>query len=255
VSARQAGLLVALVTCFAASAAPRAQERQQTFARLPDWTGVWIADDGIMTRLGLRNDVEGDAGPTFKDLILAKHLPYNPEWEAKYQAVVKGPKPQAVKECAFYFPGVMEGPWPFEILVTPEETAIIFAGREVRHIYTDHRHHPSADDIWPTPWGDSIGHWEGKTLVAETISVASSGLGTMMVSPSARFVERIRRLSRDRIDDQLTVEDPVSLTHPLTVTIPYKRVTSIDRIVHGDCMENDRNPVVNGEIVIEQPKR
>jgi hypothetical protein len=254
-SFRHAALLLALFTCFAAAAAPTVPQREQTFARLPDWTGIWIADDGVMTRLGLRNDVEGDAGPTFKDLILGKHPPYNAEWEAKYQAARKAAVATARKECAFYFPGVMESPWPFEMLVTPEETAIIFAGREVRHIYTDHRNHPSADDIWPTPWGDSIGRWEGKTLVVETIAVESKGTGAMMLSPSARFVERIRRLSRDRIDDQLTIEDPLSLTQPWILTLSYKRVTNIDRVVHGDCMENDRNPVVNGAITIEAPKR
>jgi hypothetical protein len=255
VSTRHAALLAGLFICFAALAGPAVPEREQTFARLPDWTGIWIADDGIMTRLGLRNDVEGDTGPTFKDLILRKHPPYNAEWEAKYQAAVKAAGPTARKECAFYFPGVMESPWPFEMLVTPEETAIIFAGREVRHIYTDHRRHPAADDIWATPWGDSIGRWEGKTLVVETIFVESKGTGAMMLSPSARFVERIRRLSRDKVDDQLTVEDPVSLTEPWIVTLSYKRVTSIDRVVHGDCTENDRNPVVNGEITIEPPRR
>ena len=207
-----------------------------------------------MTRLGLRNDVEGDAGPTFKDTLLAKHLPYNAAWEAKYQAARKAAGPRTGKECGFYFPGVMEGPWPFEMLVTPEETAIIFAGREVRHIYTDQRKHPEPDDIWPTPWGDSIGHWEGKTLVVDTISVASKGIGAMMVSPDVRFLERIRRVSRDELVDQLTIEDPVSLTHATTLTVRYKRVTSIDRMVHGDCTENDRNPVVNGEITLEPPK-
>jgi hypothetical protein len=254
-SSRHAALLLALFACFAAAAAPTVAQREQTFARLPDWTGIWIADDGVMTRLGLRNDVEGDAGPTFKDLILGKHPPYNAEWEAKYETARKAAGATARKECAFYFPGVMESPWPFEMLVTPEETAIIFAGREVRHIYTDHRKHPSADDIWPTPWGDSIGRWEGKTLVVETIFVESKGTGAMMLSPSARFVERIRRLSRDRIDDQLTIEDPVSLTQPWILTLSYKRVANIDRIVHGDCLENDRNPVVNGKITIEPPKR
>ena len=48
---------------------------------------------------------------------------------------------------------------------------MIVAGREIRHIYTDGRPHPSADEIWPTPWGDSIGHWEGETLVVDTIAV------------------------------------------------------------------------------------
>jgi hypothetical protein len=246
---------MALLGCVTAQAAPTAQQRQRVFERLPDWTGIWIPDDGVMTRLGLRNDVEGDAGPNFKDTILAAHPPYNAEWEAKYQVYRKDSGPPQAKECAFYFPVVMESPWVFEALVTPEETALISAGREVRHIYTDHRQHPPEDELWPTPWGDSIGHWEGQTLVVDTVAVAPfHHPAAIMLSPSVRYAERIRRLSRDKLEDRLTIDDPVALVHPWTVTIPYKRVTDIDRIIHGDCLENDRNLIVDGKITITPPK-
>src|SRR6185437_5478051 len=94
-------------------AAATTQEREQAFRKLPDWTGIWIADDGIMTRLGLRNDVEGDSGPTFGDRIMSRPAPYNPEWRAKAQAALKSTSRyrQTGKECGFYFPGVMESPW------------------------------------------------------------------------------------------------------------------------------------------------
>ena len=64
-------------------------------------------------------------------------------------------------------------PLMFEILTTPEETAMIFSSREIRHVYTDGRPHTPNEDLWPTPWGDSIGHWEGQTLVIDTIEVSS----------------------------------------------------------------------------------
>ena len=251
-------LLGLLVAASAACVAAPEEARQRTFAHLPNWTGLWIADDGIMTRLGLRNDVEGDGGPTFKDRILSAHPPYNAEWEAKYrQGLAALAYRTSGKECGFHFPGVMESPWVFEVLITPEQTAFIFAGREIRHVYTDGRSHPPSDELWPLPWGDSIGHWEGATLTVETVSVQQeAGLSphAPMLSATARFSERIHKVSKDRLEDVMTITDPVTLTRPWTLTIPYTRVTSIDRLFHGDCMENDRNPVVDGKVTVTEPQ-
>lgn len=241
------------------AAAPTQESRQRAFAKLPDWTGLWIADDGIMTRLGLRNDVEGDAGKSFRDRILSAHPPYNPEWEAKYRKAFAAVAAYSKtgKECGFHFPGVMESPWVFEVLITPEQSVFIFAGREIRHVYTDGRSHPPNDELWPLPWGDSIGRWEGDTLVVDTVSVQQeAGLSphAPMLSAAARFSERIRKVGNDRLEDVMTITDPVALTHPWTLTVPYTRVTSIDRLFHGDCMQNDRNPVVDGELTVTEPK-
>jgi hypothetical protein len=251
-------LVTALCLCmatFQAVAGTSTQDRQQVFRKLPDWTGIWIADDGVMTRLGLRNDVEGDSGPTFKDRIMSRPAPYNAEWRAKAQDALKNSSKyrQAGKECGFYFPGVMESPWAFEVLITPEQTLFVFAGREVRHIYTDGRSHPPNDELWPLPWGDSIGHWEADTLVIDTISVVAHSERFQMnpiFSPAAHFIERIRKVGKDRLEDTLTMEDPVALTQPWTMKLPYTRVTTIDRLIHGDCMDNDRNPVVDGKLTV-----
>ena len=249
--------VIALSLCIAAVqavAAAAPQDRQQVFRQLPDWTGIWIADDGIMTRLGLRNDVEGDSGPTFKDRIMSRPAPYNPEWRAKAEATLKGSRyRQTGKECGFYFPGVMESPWAFEALITPEQTLFVFAGREIRHIYTDGRGHPPSDELWPLPWGDSIGHWEGDTLVIDTVSVVAHSERFQMnpiFSPAAHFIERVRKVGTDRLEDTLTMEDPVALSRPWTMQLPYTHVTTIDRLTHGDCMENDRNPVADGKLTV-----
>ena len=252
-------LFVLLLGSTEALSSPTPQERQRQFAHLPDWTGIWIADDGIMTRLGLRNDVEGDSGPTFKDRILNQHRPYNAEWQAKVQAALAKRETDrqagrlTAKECGFYFPGVMESPWAFEVLNTPEQTVFIFAGREIRHIYTDGRGHPPSDELWPLPWGDSIGRWEGDTLVVDTVSVTAHSEPFQLnpiFSSAAHFTERIRKVGKDRLEDTMTMEDPAALTQPWTVTLPYTRVTTIDRLVHGDCMENDRNAVVDGKLTV-----
>jgi hypothetical protein len=253
---------VLLLTCLAAQAASQSdQQRQRAFKALPDWTGIWLPDDGVMDELGLTNAPEkGDV--TFADTILHKqHPPYNEEWEAKYQSAQRarearktGSEPYLSKECGFYFPQVMESPWVFEALVTPEETALIFAGREVRHILTDGRPHPPMDELWATPWGDSIGRWQGQTLIVDTVTVQKDPGARVILSEAAHFTERLRRLAKDKFEDQITVDDPVALTHPWSVTIPYKRVTNLDRMIHGDCLANDRDQIIDGKVTITPAK-
>jgi hypothetical protein len=243
---------LALVSFAAMAAGSAQQQRQRAFAKLPDWTGIWIADDGIMTRLGLRNDVEGDDGPTFKDRIMFEHPPYNAEWESKYQAALAN-RSRNSKECGFHFPGVMESPWMFEVLITPEQTAFIFAGREIRHIYTDGRSHPPADELWPLAWGDSVGHWEGDTLVIDTISTdAKTRVSTHgpILSEAAHFTERVRMVNPGRLENEMTITDPTALTRSWKMVLPYTRVKTLNRMIHGDCMQNDRNPVVDGQLTI-----
>jgi hypothetical protein len=165
---------------------------------------------------------------------------------------------------------MMGSPLMFEILTTPEETAMIFSGREMRHIYTDGRPHTSKDELWPTYWGDSIGHWEGQTLVIDTIAVSrapmlfplegdgplitNSASGLVAVfSQEAHFVERIRMLDADHLEDQMTIFDAVNFTAPWHISRQYHRAPHTHRMVHEDCEGEDRNPVVNGSFTLTPP--
>ena len=71
-----------------------------------------------------------------------------------------------------------------------------------------------------------------------------------MLSEHASYTERIRMVGSGRIEDELTMTDPTGLARPWTITIPYERVPGVDRMVHGDCNENDRNPVVDGKLTV-----
>jgi len=101
------------------------------------------------------------------------------------------------KTCTRGFPAIMEGPQLFQIVVLPEETLLVFENQQVRHIYTDGRRHPSEEDLWPTRLGDSIGRWEGDTLVVDTIALTTSEpiaprAWLSMLSDQAHFTERLR---------------------------------------------------------------
>jgi hypothetical protein len=235
----------AVLAAATLAAQPSQEERVRTFAALPNWTGYWIAESFAGLNVSGRFADPAAAPP----VQLRKTPPYTQEWAAKVAALQTPQSRSTSKECGFPFPFVMESPWSFQFLITPEETAVIAGGREVRHIYTDGRAHPPAEDLWANPWGDSIGRWEGQVLVVDTVAVQTSRFPPV-VSEQARFTERLRMLDADTMENVITVEDPMALTEPWTVTIPYRRVATLDRMVHGDCAENDRNPVVDGAITI-----
>ena len=238
----------ALLVTAVVGAQKTEQDRVRVFASLPNWTGYWIADDGVENVLGVSGRTENGAAD-FVKMKLAAPLPYTAEFATKAAAARKNSRGDTGKECGFPFPFMMESPWVLQFLITPEETDVIVAGREIRHIYTDGRAHPSPDDVWPTPWGDSVGKWEGHVLTVDTIAV-KSGTFPPLVSENARYTERIRMVSPDRMEDEITVVDPAALTKEWKATIPYQRVAGLDRMVHGDCNENDRNPVVDGKLTI-----
>jgi hypothetical protein len=221
--------------------------RTHAFARLPDWSGMWEAD-------GLDVGVSGhsDNDKAFFTLKFAGHPPYNPAWEAEYQTRLKGLTKTATKGCVIDFPATMESPQPFELIVTPEETVYTAGDGAYRHIYTDGRRHP--DDVWPTITGDSIGHWEGQTLVADTIARTAGKdrfLGLAAYSEKAHFSERIRMTGKNALEDQMTIDDPVAFTHPWKVTITYKRVTFINRFDPYYCELDTRIDIKDGQEVIK----
>ncbi len=141
--------------------------------------------------------------------------------------------------------------------MTPEETVFLYENGDARHVYTDGRKHPKKEDLWPTDKGDSIGHWEGATLVIDTIEVKSGPVepapGAAVLSDQARFTERVRMIDVSTMQDDLTIDDPVRFTHPWQVSIQSKRVLGEDRMLPYDC-DNDRNPIENGKITIAPPE-
>ena len=146
----------------------------------------------------------------------------------------------------------MASPAIFEWRVTPEETTVVDTINGIRHIYTDGRSHPPADEMWPTKAGDSIGHWDGDTLVVDTVAIKPDVLLTpqilLKMSGELHFIERFRMVNADELRDEFTLEDPVALTKPFEITFVFKRVKDATRMIdETECdTTTDRNPIVNG---------
>jgi hypothetical protein len=237
--------LLALSACSKApvatvTPAPTLDARTQAFAGLPDWRGIWIAENSF--ELGISGFASDMGQPGAKPHVLID--PAGPWTDAARQRMAAMfADSTSRKALGWGYPMMMAGPAPLQFVITPEETVIINIYQEVRHIYTDGRAHPPLEDRWVTTWGDSIGHWEGDTLVIDTVSVREPIKYFQMVPPfsdEAHYVERLRLTAPDRIETEITVEDPQSLRQPWTVKTAYKKTPNLDRLLH-DAFENDRN--------------
>jgi hypothetical protein len=88
-----------------------------------------------------------------------------------------------------------------------------------RRIPTDGRKH--AADLEPTFLGDSVGRWDGDTLVVDVIGFNErTWLDTEghQHSDALHVVERYRRAGRDAIDYSVTIDDPKTYQQPWTAS-------------------------------------
>jgi hypothetical protein len=135
----------------------------------------------------------------------------------------------------------MTQPYPIEFLFTPGKvTLAIEAYSQMRRIFTDGRAHPADPD--PTFQGHSIGHWEGETLVVDTVGVLSetSLAPGIQHSNQLRIEEHIRRISDDTLQIQTTFRDPEALAEPWQVVRNYVRHRDWD-IKEYVCTQNNRD--------------
>ena len=237
---------LALVSIFVAPAAsaqwavyekPTAED-WTVLAELPDLSGVWERSGG-----GRRG-----GGST---------LSPTPEYAARRDALRANAGPSQATNCLPPgMPGIMSQPYPMEFLMTPGKvTIVIEAYTQVRHIYTDGRALPENPD--PNFFGTSVGHWEGGTLVVE--SVGFSGLvqiaASLPHSDQMRITERLSLVDDDTMQIETTITDPEALTAPYTTNATFGRHRDWT-IAEYICQENNRNFVdSSGEegIILDNP--
>ena len=121
-------------------------------------------------------------------------------------------------------PTMMQAMFPMEVLQTPGQITIIQeAYNQVRRIYLSGKL-PAVEDAEPGFWGHSIGHWEGDTLVVDTVGIKDYVLfRDVPHSANMRINERIRVLTPDHFENVVTVTDPEYLEKPWTWRWVYQR--------------------------------
>lgn len=209
----------ALSAAAAANSKPAKPDAARTAAwaalgKLPDWgKGVWQIDWTGLFGPGGR--------PAPPDLT--------PEYAAKFKAFQASQKEgenvqtQNANCLPPGMPQIMTMPYPIEFLFTPGRVTIaIETDSQVRRVYLNAKH-PEDPDL--TFNGDSIGHWEGQTLVVDTVAFEphtelAAGVGH---GDQTRIVERFKQVGPDKMEITTTITDPKVLTKPWTVVRPYIR--------------------------------
>jgi hypothetical protein len=205
----------------------------QALAKLPDFGGVWtpVISDQV---------AQEKTNPPPWTPQIAKQI------EHMYAEEKAGRPFPVIDHC---FPTGMPSYMlithnAFELLVTPGRVTLLGEGdgNRLRRIYTDGRGHPADPD--PSFHGHSIGHWEGQTLVVDTIAVAPQvylAVNEAVGVPNngdMHIVERFHLLDADTLADDLEITSRKLLTKPWKTTRKYyrQRAQKYD-IVEGVCVQ------------------
>ncbi|MCU1335054.1 MAG: hypothetical protein JWO19_635 [Bryobacterales bacterium] len=195
----------------------------------PDLTGVW----GTFRAAGNTKFAPPPAGQLVLKPEYAK--PYEARRALEADANKRGEQlANGSAQCVPYgVPTMMAvAVYPVEIIQTPKQVTIISeAFSEVRRVYLDRPQSP-LEDVAPGYYGHSVGHWDGDTLVVDTIGIKTSvnGYRGMPHSEQMRVTERLRLAAPDILHDQITIEDPVVLEKPITYTLAYQRVPNYEMV-------------------------
>ena len=134
---------------------------------------------------------------------------------------------------------VMLGLFPQQFVQTPTQLVILYEYMSTYRVIPFGARHP--DDMLPSYMGNSVAHWDGDTLVVDVVGFNDktwlAGTGTFH-SDAMHIVERYTRISKDRIDYEVTMEDPTVLTQPwvLRSSLMLREGTRLQEYV---CAENN----------------
>jgi len=150
----------------------------------------------------------------------------------------------------------------FELLVTPGRVTLLGEGdgNRLRRIYTDGRAHPADPD--PSFHGHSIGHWEGGTLVVDTVAVFPQvylAISESVGVPNNGDMHIVEHLHLDGANVN-TLLDDLEITAPKVLTKTWKTTRRYYRtrqqkfgIVEGVCPQGYFSEAVdkNGDAIFK----
>jgi hypothetical protein len=205
---------------------------------LPDWSGVWTPFISDQVRR-----------------IKADPVPWTPAAAAQVAAL--NAQEKAGNPKGLFIDCLPEG-MPSWMLITHNAMEFLFSpgrvtmlgesdGNRLRRIYTDGRTHSPDPD--PSFHGESIGHWEGGTLVVDTVGVlpqayiaVSEAVG-LPNNGDLHVIEHLHLAGPDTLHDDLEIIAPHVLTRPWKTTrIYYRQRARKYEILEGVCLEGSFTP-------------
>jgi hypothetical protein len=112
-------------------------------------------------------------------------------------------------------PGATQQPYPMQIVQTPTQVIFLYEAYHLFRVVPLDKPHPS--DLDPTWLGNSVGHWDGDTLVVDVTAFNDkTAVGVYRHTTAYHVVERYRRTSYDKIHYEATISDPNVFAEPWT---------------------------------------
>ncbi len=122
----------------------------------------------------------------------------------------------------------------YQIVQTKDTvTILIEMVHDARIVRMNDQHVPSSVRKW---MGDSIGHWDGNTLVVETTNFTTQE-GFRGSTENAKVTERFTRVGPSTINYKFTVDDPAAFTRSFSGEIPFNKTA--DHIYEYGCHEGN----------------
>ena len=255
-----ASAIVATACCLACGSPPPANPSTETTAAgavprtadgKPDLAGVWQGGNGrrgtweeANSGLGVGGtglDPSAPANPASQQVI-TDPAPYQP-WAAA--RVLESFQKRGIDDPAglclpLGVPRIsLVGLFPIQIVQTPTQIVILHEYMGVFRVIPLNVEHPA--DVIPSYMGDSVGRWEGDTLVVDVIGFNDkgwlTGTGTLH-SEELHVTERYTRVDKDQIDYVVTMDDPKVFTEPWTIhtKLMHREGTRLQEYV---CAENN----------------
>ena len=135
-------------------------------------------------------------------------------------------------------------PYHTSFFATPKLVVMLFEGNThmYRQFFVDGSNHPA--NLKPTFYGDSRAHWEGDTLVVDTISLFTKSWFDFPGTPHTKdmhLIETFHRIDYGNMEMDVTIDDPGVFTKPWT----FHRTTTLDpnfEMTEYVCDENNQDP-------------
>jgi len=202
----------------------------------PDFTGIWNGFQQVNEKGEL---IAGGAGES-------SDAPPMLPWAQKVTAERVANKESDDFE-ARCLPGTPPRAYPYhmELVSTPKLVLMLFEGNThmFRQFFVDGSDHPK--NLKPTFYGDSRGHWEGDTLVVDTIGVNDYAWMDRIHPHSKQYhlIEKFHRDDYGNLAIDTTIDDPGTFTKPWHMLRVVSLETAIE-ITEYVCNENNLDPAI-----------
>jgi len=212
----------------------------------PDLQGVWQVEAEPRGPGGLFGLGESPNSKYFRDILADFKPDEAPLTPAGADLLRKHSQPGAFNPTLNCLPdGVPHAdllPEPFKIIQTPTEILFLYEVETIfRQVFIDGRSLPTEPSA--TWLGYSVGHWDGDTLVVDTMGfndqswLDARGHGH---SEEMKVQERFHRRDFGHMEVDVTITDPKVFTKPFTINFVERLLPDTDVFEHV-CSENEKD--------------